>query len=406
MTSLRTQATDDVRTLLHELWRDGKGWVLLTVSAGWFLSIGGRYLYPSVLPFLRETFGFDLTTAGLLLSALWFAYAIGQFPGGLLGDRIGEGNILVISTALCAGAMLVVSLSFNVWMLFLATLVFGFGTALYGPHRFTIFTDIYTDRAGTAVGVTMAFGSIGNTVLPAVAAAVAGYATWRLGFGFVVPLFAVMAVGIWLVVPARTSTAQEETELLTRESLRRIVASVRGGGIPLVVFVHIALAFASQGFLGFYPTYLIEAKGFSPELAAVVFGLYFAAGTVVQPLTGMSKDRFGAKWTLTVIAGVFCLGLVAVQFGNTLPHFLLLTVLLSHRNGVGVVTNTFIADSLPADIKGSGLGLLRTSWILFGAMSPLFVGYLGDLGRLTTAFAVLAVVAGAATLLSLFVPDA
>ena len=415
MTSLRTQAVSDARTVLHDLWRGGKGWILLTVSAGWFLSIGGRYLYPSVLPFLRQTFGFDLTTAGLLLSALWFAYALGQFPGGLLGDRIGEGNILVISTAICAAAMLLVSVSVTVWMLFLATAAFGFGTALYGPHRFTIFTDIYTDRAGTAVGLTMAFGSIGNTVLPAVAAAIAGYATWRLGFGFVVPLFVVMAVGIWIVVPSRTSTAASEDgdgddgdaagASLSAASIRRLLSTVRRGGIPTVVVVHIALAFVSQGFLGFYPTYLIEAKGFSPQLAAVVFGLYFAAGTVVQPLTGMSKDRFGAKWTLALLAGVFFVGLVALQFGQTLPHFLLLTVLLSHRNGVGVVTNTYIADTLPADIKGSGLGLLRTSWLLIGATSPILVGYLGDLGRLTDAFVVLAGVAGVATLLTLLIPS-
>jgi MFS family permease len=82
-----------------------------------------------------------------------------------------------------------------------------------------------------------------------------------------------------------------------------------------------------------------------------------------------------------------------------------LTVLLSHRNGVGVVTNTYIADTLPADIKGSGLGLLRTSWLLIGATSPILVGYLGDLGRLTDAFVVLAGVAGVATLLTLLIPS-
>ena len=405
MTSISTDAVDDVRLLFHDLWRDGKGWILLTVSAGWFLSIGGRYLYPSLLPFLRETFGFDLTMAGLLLSALWVAYALGQFPGGILGDRIGEGNILVISTALCAAAMLVVSVSFTVWMLFAATVVFGFGTALYGPHRFTIFTDIYTDRAGTAVGMTMAFGSIGNTVLPAAAATIAGYATWRLGFGFVVPLFAVMAVGLWLVVPSRTSASGDDGGELSVELVRRLLSSARRGGIPAMVVVHIALGFVSQGFLGFYPTYLVQVKGFSPELAAVVFGLYFAVGTVVQPLTGMSRDRFGAKWTLVMISGVFFLGLAMLPFGQSLLHFVLLTVLLSHRNGAGVVTNTHIADTLPDDIKGSGLGLLRTSWLLIGATSPILVGYLGDLGQLTYAFAALAAVAGLATLLALAMPS-
>jgi MFS family permease len=199
---------DKLRPLLADLARDGKGWILLTVGAGWFVSIGVRYMYPSLLPFLREAFEFDLAVAGVLLSALWLAYAVGQFPGGVLGDRLGEGNILALSTGISAVAVLAVSLAFDLLILFAGTVAFGFATALYGTTRFTVFTDIYSDRAGTAVGLTMAAGSVGNTVLPAVAAVIAGYATWRLGFGLVVPVFVGITVAIWLTVPDRTGSHQ------------------------------------------------------------------------------------------------------------------------------------------------------------------------------------------------------
>ncbi|WP_418280583.1 MFS transporter [Halorubrum sp. DTA98] len=388
-----------------DLWAGGRGWILLTVSAGWFLSIGVRYIYPSVLPFLRETFAMDFTTAGLLLSTLWLAYALGQFPGGVLGDRIGEGNILVASTAVSTIAILLVATSVNVVMLFVATAGFGFATGLYGPHRFTIFTDIYSARSGTAVGITMAAGSIGNTVLPAVAAVIAGYTTWRLGFGALIPVFVAVFVAIYLVVPARTSNSTADTETFSRNTLRRVAGSIAGRGIPVVVSVHIVLAFVSNGFLGFYPTYLIEVKGFSPQMAAILFGSYFAFGVAIQPLTGLLRDRFGSRWSLTLVAGMLFIGLALLQIGDTVVHILLLTVLISHRNGVGVVTNTYIADTLDDDIKGSGLGLLRTSWILVGALSPLFVGFLGDFGQLNLAFLVLTGVAGVAVALALLIPS-
>lgn len=388
----------------NELWRDGKGWILITVSAGWFLSIGVRFTYPSILPFLRTAFGMDLSTAGLLLSTLWMAYAIGQFPGGVLGDRFGEGNILVYSTAISTAAIVLVVAAMNVWVLFIATFMFGFATALYGPHRFTIFTDIYDDRAGTAVGMTMAAGSIGNTVLPAVAATIAAYATWRLGFGVLLPLFVGITVALWWVVPARTSDTGSSDGVLSFRTIRRIVSTVRGGGIPLVVTIHVLLSFVSNGFLGFYPTYLVEVKGFSPQIAAVLYGLYFAVGVGIQLLVGLSKDRFGAKVTLMLVAGLFFSGVLLLQFGETILYFVFLTLLLSNRNGLGVITNTYIADTLPDEIKGSGLGLLRTSWLMTGAMSPIFVGYLGDLGRLNYAFLILAGVAGVGLFLTAFVP--
>jgi len=105
-----------------------------------------------------------------------------------------------------------------------------------------------------------------------------------------------------------------------------------------------------------------------------------------------------------LVTVMFFAGLVALQFAVSLVHIVALTILLTHRNGLSVVTNTFIADALDDDIKGSGLGLLRTSWILAGAISPVFVGFLGDLGQLDFAFLVLAAIAGVAMLMTLFVP--
>lgn len=390
--------------MVRDLSRDGKGWILLAIAAGWFLSLGLRYVYPSMIPFFRAHFGFDLTVAGLLLSTLWVAYALGQVPGGILGDRFGEGNVLVLSTGLASGAVALVAVSTNLWMLFLSTIAFGFATALFGPTRFTVFTDIYPERAGTAIGLTYTAGSIGNTVLPAAAAAIAAYWTWRFGFIWLVPVFVAVTIAIWLAVPSRTSTVDHAVDELSVGTVRRIVSRLTVGGIPLVVAIHVLLGFVSQGFLGFYPTYLVEIKGFSPQLAAVLFGLYFAFGAVVQPVAGLSRDRFGSRITLLIICLAYLLGLLSLYFAQVFLHLVVLTFFLSYRNATGVITNTFIADTLADEIKGTGLGILRTTWILIGATSPVFVGYLGDLGMLQTVILLLAGIVGVASILTLFMP--
>lgn len=391
-------------SILHELWRDGNGWILIAVSSGWFLSVGLRYAYPSLLPFFRAEFGFDLTMAGVLLSVLWVAYALGQFPGGLLGDQVGEGRILVISTALSAIAILAVATAPNQWLLFVGSFAFGIATSLYGPTRFTIFTDIYATRAGTAIGLTMSAGSIGNTLLPAITATIATVLTWRLGFGALVPLFAGVALALWIAVPARTSPSVPSTTGLSMDLFRRLYQGISSSGIPAILAIEILLVFVIQGFLGFYPTYLIEIKAFTPQTAATIYGAYFAIGILIQPITGLSRDRFGSKRTLALIILVFFAGLIAIHFATSVLTVLLVTILLSHHNGSGVVINTFIADALAADIKGAGLGLLRTTWLLIGALSPIMVGYLGDLGHLQIAFYLLAGLAGLALVLTIIIP--
>lgn len=398
------RVVEEARVVSRDLRSEGRGRILAAVAMGWFLSLGVRFAYPSLLPFLRDTFDLSLTLAGLLVTALWTAYALGQFPGGVIGDRFGEGNVLVVSTLVSTVALVVALTAANVLMLFVGSMAFGAASALYATARFTIFTDIYDERAGTAVGLTMAGGSVGNTVLPALTAAIATAYTWRLGLAVLVPFLLGITVTLWLVVPGRTSTAGPSGEL-SAAVVRRLLSSFRRDRIMVVVGTHVLLSFASTGFLAFYPTYLVEVKGFSPGLAATLYGLYFAVGVVLQPLAGLSNDRFGPKWTLATAAGLFSLGLFVVPLGGSLAFFVVLSVLLSNRNSVGVVTNTYIADSLPGEVKGSGLGLLRTSWLLVGAASPTFVGYLGDLGQIEDGYLVLAVAAGLATLLALLVPN-
>ena len=74
---------------LRALWSEGRGIVLLAVSVGWLVSIGVRLVYPALLPSIRAALEFDLTSAGLVVTVLWACYALMQFPGGLLADRIG-----------------------------------------------------------------------------------------------------------------------------------------------------------------------------------------------------------------------------------------------------------------------------------------------------------------------------
>lgn len=390
-----------MRTVVADLWSDGRGWILLAVGAGWALSIGVRFVYPALVPYLQSDFGIGLTTTGLLLTLLWGAYAVGHVPGGILGDRIGEGNIVVLSTLVSAGAVLVVATAVTVPMLFAGTVAFGFATALYGPTRFTIFTDIYSERAGSAIGVTMAAGNVGNTVFPVAAAVIASYATWRVGFGAFVPLFLVVAVALWIAVPGRTSSGDSAVDEFSRDVLVRIKRGITREAIPTVVLVQITASFVIQGFSSFYPTYLTVAKGLSPQLAATLFGLFFAVGAVIQPVAGSALDRFGTRPTLAASFGGCVVSLWLLPFTQGLVPLVALTILVSAWNGCGVATQTYIASSLPEDMQGTGLGTLKATWMLIGATSPLLIGVLADYGSFDEGFMLLAAVGTVGLVLTL-----
>jgi predicted MFS family arabinose efflux permease len=250
----------------------------------------------------------------------------------------------------------------------------------------------------------MAAGSVGNAILPVVAVSLAAVGTWRTSFAAFVPLFLLISVALWIVLPRRTAPEREGSASGRLGLPAGLRAGLTGGAIPLFVAIQCTMGLVYQGFIGFYPTYLIEVKGLSEGTAAALFGLFFAMSVVVQPLAGAALDRLGPRRALLLLLGTITASLLALPPVAGLGHLAALTVVLSTISGYGAITQTTIADTIPTAMKGTGMGILRSGWILFGSISPVTIGLLGDRGLLTEGFLALGGVAAVGLFLALFAP--
>ena len=190
----------------------------MAIAAGWGLMIGTRMIYPVLLPALSAEFDLTLTTAGLLVTIVWLGYAIGQVPGGVLADRHGARRLLTAGVAIVVCGLLAVVLAPAALLLFLATGLVGVGQSLYPVARITTLSELYPDRIGRALGLTMATGDLGRTVLPPIA--------WRAGAGFVLPLFVLIAVVLWWILPDQAGTTSSREDL-SIERLEAVLAELR-----------------------------------------------------------------------------------------------------------------------------------------------------------------------------------
>lgn len=387
------------------LWSGGRGKILLAIAAGWFLSIGVRLVYPVLLPYLQTAYGLDLTTAGGLLTVLWLAYAVGQLPSGILSDRIGEGRILMVSSVASTGTLTLVVFAGSATVLFVATALFGISTALYGVARYTAMAEIYPDNDGAAIGVTLAAGEIGNATLPAVAGLIAATVAWQYGFGFTIPLFAVVAVVLWAVVPAQVSGDTSAVDTVSFETSRYIFSELMQPTILLVTLIQILTYSVWQAFTGFYPIYLIEIKGIAPTVATGVFSMFFALGIIIQPLTGGIYDRIGIRRSLPIILSVVTTALMILPFIEDIWLIIGDTILLSTILGYGTITIPYMTRAMPRDMQGTGLGVLRTIYMTVGAASPTLFGALAERGFFDEAFLALAALAATAIILSTRIPE-
>ena len=374
---------------LERLASGGRGRILLVVALGWGLTIGGRTIYPALLPDLRAAYGLDLTAAGWLLAVLFAAYALGQLPGGVLADRIGERITLTLSVGLSGGAILLVVLSGSTLALFGATAVFGFAVGFYAIARFTAIARIYPEGYGTAIGVTNVAPEIGQAAVPPIAGLIAVAAGWQYGFGFVVPVFVLVAIALWVTVPPTESSASAATSAPTLASLQYVAASLRHPPVLLATLSMILGISVWQAFTGFYTTYLVEVKGLEPSVAAVLFGIYFAATALIHPVSGLVYDRLHVRYPFALVA-LSVVTLAALPLIDALWLLVLASVLLGTLLAFETSTESYLVGALPADIEGTGFGILRTTIFATGAASPVVFGAVADRGFFDELFVVLA----------------
>lgn len=383
---------------------EGKGKILGPVAVCWGLLIGARMIYPVMLPYFQESFDLTLATAGLLVTVLWLGSALGQLPSGVLTDRYTERALMVASTVTVAGGLSVVVVAPTALVVFLATALVGIGLSLYPIARITILTETYPDRLGSALGVTMATGDLGQTVLPPLAGVIAAAFAWQLGFGFVIPLLLALGVTLRLALPGSSTNDTAGTEL-SPGRLRYVLSELYNPALIFMTVVLFLFIFIWQTFSAFYPTYLADEKGLSGPVAGTLFGMFFAFGVVIKPLAGSAYDRIGMRWSLVAVLAGPVGGLVLLPFVEGFWPLVAITALVSTMLGTGAITQSYLSELFPDDMRGTGLGAVRTTAATLGATGPVLFGVVAERGYFDEGYLVLAVIMVVVILLTLRMPD-
>lgn len=386
-----------------DLWGDGRGWILVFVSIGWFLALGVRIVYPALLPQVAAEFAIDYATIGVLISVLWMSYALLQFPGGVVADFIGERAVLVISVGITILGVVGILFAFSLPWFVVTTIVIGIGTGFYGTTRITVLSAVYSDRDATAISISQAAGNVGNVVLPITAGVVSVYLGWRWGFGVLLPLFILTAIGFWVFVPRRAAAPQEDTASLAG-TMRQVGGAISDSRVLAVTSILFLTMFMYQSVTGFLPTYLAEVKALPPSTAASVYGLFFASAIGVQFVSGLVADRYDRRFAIAGFLGLSVPAFGLLAFADDLIGVIGVVLLMSCMLGGFPPAHAYAVRALPPAVQGSGYGLLRTLYIAFGALGPPAIGILADIGRFDEAFFALGAVALLTSITALLLP--
>ena len=330
-----------------------------------YLAAFQQFKLPPVLPVLLETYHYDRTLAGGLMSiyavaGLLLSWGLGQSLSrrGLAGPiQIGLGLMVL-------GSVLTLALPAQAWMVLLGRALEGAGfavLAIAGPVLAN--ANASARLLPIVVGLTASWipvGQLGATALAPLAFAGPG---WQMLWVVAIAVSLAMALWTWrlrrqgaldvsLPDKGRDEGTAEAAPELSRVQRR-----------CLLLAAGVFMLWSSQYFayMTWLPQYLVEAYGLSPSMAVVGYVIPVAVLIVTNLAVGMVL-RTGVPVGLLLVVGLvsqaILWSLVPVTGGGALG----IASLVVYGIGAGICPTCLFA--MPSVIVGPGVGAARAFGVI------------------------------------------
>lgn len=349
----------------------------------------------ALLPLLREAFGLTYTEAALIRSVHQIADAAFQIPIGILAEKAGERNLLILGTFIVGVAFLGLGFANGYGVILAFISVAGFGAAFSHPLSSSLISKAFAGPGlRTALGTYNAFGDVGKFIFLGLTI----FATASLGYSWQAPVlgFGVAAI----LVAASTLILLNLANVGGRPSLPPKddrADDVEGWGIKhrrgfYSLGAIIVLDSATRvGFLVFVSFLMIE-KGVATEWAASAVLATVFGGMCGKYAVGLIAERIGVALSIMLTEIATAALIVVVIIVPSIYAFAVLPFVGVFLNG----TSTAIYGTVPDLIEGKkhsrAYGLIYTLGSAAGLIAPLVFGLLADHSGVTTTMIVVAAV--------------
>lgn len=252
---------------------------------------------------------------GMILSAFFFAYALGQVPAGWLADRCGARRMLPLYVILWSICTALTGLATGFVMLISARLVFGLAQAGCYPTAGSLVKRwIALPSRGSASSIVSFGGRVGGTIAPVVTAwLLKDYLSWR----WVLVLYGmsgfVVALLLWKILresPHEHPGCDDEERKLIRSGSDEgesgpppfppILLLMKSGTMWWMCALQFGINVGWVFLVTWLPTYLKEVKDVDPKVGGFMSTLVLLAGIVGMlsggRLTDWTTRKLGVRW--------------------------------------------------------------------------------------------------------------
>ncbi|MET3510386.1 MFS transporter [Plantibacter sp. MCCC 1A11337] len=396
-----TSATSQSDTVRRR--RTNTRWTIVGFSAlGLTIAYLDRAALSVAMPFMAEEFEIGPAVQGVVLSSFFWTYALFQVPSGWLLDRFGPRVIYPIAVGWWSIWTALTALSQGVGSVMLFRLGLGIGEAPVQPANVKVVSKWFPRRERAFASSLFDMGQqIGTALSVPLVTALALFGGWRLAF-VVIGLFGLLWIVGWLAVyrapekHPKVNRAEleyinsDQAEMVQTPEAAEGAAKVpwsrllRNNQVWALTLGYVFRSLAGAFFLTWYPSYLLNDRGFSKEEFGMVGAIPAVIAIGATVLGGIVSDRMLASGMSTNLARKIPIisGLVlsaCIGFSPFIESNVLLMVVLTVSSAAHSFAGAAIL-SLPAEVAespetvGSIAGFQNFGSQLGNLISPIAIG--------------------------------
>ncbi len=366
-----------------------KAWIVcLSAALFFFYEFIQMHMFNAINDDLRTAFDVDATALGFLSSTYLWGDVAFLLPAGMLLDRYSTRTILLISLAVCILGTVGFAETDSFYAAAFFHFISGCGNAFCFLSCMMLVSRWFPpNRQAFVVGfvVTMAFfgGMMAQTPL----SIVTEWVGWRtallydalLGCVFFLIIFANVKDYPKNYIKHSKEQLAHEKKYSFFAGLKKAMSNMQNilaGLYTCFLNLPIMVLDAVWGI-----TYLKTVYGLSNVQASNVAAMIFIGSMVACPIAGLISDRLGLR-RMPMIWGAL-LSLISVSLVVFIPSWsytslLILFFIIGFVTSTQIITYPFVAESNPAALTGTGVGLASLIIIGGAAIAQIVFGQLLD----------------------------
>lgn len=336
-----------------------------------------------LLPLVREFHCGRAQISQLAFASALTAGILSPLAGWLL-ERVEAKWMFAAGAMFAAAGYLLASRAHSLDLMIAAYAIVGVGIAAGTLIPTTVVAaNWFAQSRGLALGATMGGMSVGLFFAPIIIGHLLLHHNWRLAMtAMAMPMLVVVVPAVILWIRSFPPDAARPVRVGATEPGVKLAAAIRTRSFWLILVLH--SCFSLAWYLMFvHAVPILVGNGFSESTAATLFGIQALFSLIGFIGNGLLADRIGARATMMLALGIWCLALIALHHAN--PHgsgmlwagaYLLL---FPFAGPIGnTITPLIAADALGMRSFGSLVGVLHLLASVAGALGPVIAGHIFD----------------------------